>query len=83
MAAIRRLIDNRVCLLGLDWMYREAMKRHEKGELLECARLRDAVLRPLQAAEFAGVRAMLVHAISEEAGCSMSETASGNRRWTP
>ncbi|MCC6699747.1 MAG: hypothetical protein IT365_29255 [Candidatus Hydrogenedentes bacterium] len=38
MVTIQRVIDNRVCLLGLDWMYREAMKRHERGELLECAR---------------------------------------------
>jgi hypothetical protein len=29
--------------------------------------LRDAILRTLQAAEIAGIRAILVHAISEEA----------------
>lgn len=38
MVTIRRVIDNRVCLLGLDWMYRETMKRHERDELLQCAR---------------------------------------------
>ena len=32
------VIDNRVFLLGLDEMYRDAMKRHESGELLDCAR---------------------------------------------
>ncbi|MBM3290325.1 MAG: hypothetical protein FJY92_09255 [Candidatus Hydrogenedentes bacterium] len=35
---IRRVIDNRVLVLGLDWMYREAIKPHERGELLDCAR---------------------------------------------
>jgi hypothetical protein len=34
----RRVVDNRVFLLGLDNLYREAMKRHERGELLMCAR---------------------------------------------
>jgi hypothetical protein len=33
-----RVVDNRVFLLGLDKLYREAMKRHESGELLMCAR---------------------------------------------
>lgn len=32
-----RVVDNRVFLLGLDDLYREAMKRHERGELLACA----------------------------------------------
>ena len=31
-------VDNRTFLLGLDELYRAAMKRHERGELLECAR---------------------------------------------
>lgn len=34
----RCVVDNRVFLLGLDYLYREAMKRHERGELLACAR---------------------------------------------
>jgi hypothetical protein len=38
MAAERRVVDNRVFLLGLDELYREAMKRHERDELLRCAR---------------------------------------------
>jgi hypothetical protein len=33
----RHVVDNRVFLLGLDNIYREAMKTHERGELLECA----------------------------------------------
>ena len=33
----RRVVDNRVFLLGLDVLYREAMKRHERDELLRCA----------------------------------------------
>ena len=31
-------MDNRVFLLGLDELYRNAMKRHERTELLSCAR---------------------------------------------
>jgi hypothetical protein len=34
----RRVVDNRVFLLGLDKLYRDAMKRHEHGDLLRCAR---------------------------------------------
>lgn len=34
----RRVVDNRTFLLGLDKFYRDAMKRHESGELLNCAR---------------------------------------------
>lgn len=33
-----RVVDNRTFLLGLDELYREAMKVHERGELLHCAR---------------------------------------------
>jgi hypothetical protein len=33
-----RVVNNRVFLLGLDELYREAMKRHERDELLRCAR---------------------------------------------
>lgn len=36
--AERRVVNNRVFLLGLDDLYRMAMKRHEKEELLQCAR---------------------------------------------
>jgi hypothetical protein len=32
-----KIVDNRAFLLGLDELYREAMKRHERGELLACA----------------------------------------------
>lgn len=36
--AERRVVDNRVLLLGLDELYRDAIKLHERGELLEAAR---------------------------------------------
>jgi hypothetical protein len=36
---VRRVVDNRVFPLGLDQLYREAMKRHESTELLGCARV--------------------------------------------
>ncbi len=36
--AERRIVDNQVFLLGLDHFYRTAMKGHERGELLACAR---------------------------------------------
>ncbi len=38
MTAETRVVDNRVFLLGLDGLYRETMKKHERGELLRCAR---------------------------------------------
>jgi len=34
----KRVVDNWVFLLGLDKLYRDAMKDHEVGELLPCAR---------------------------------------------
>ena len=34
----KRVVDNRVFLVGLDQLYRSAMKTHERGELLECAK---------------------------------------------
>ncbi len=34
----RHVVDNRVFLLGLDALYRSAMKRNEGFELLRCAR---------------------------------------------
>jgi hypothetical protein len=41
----KRVVDNRVFLLGLDKLYRDAMKQHERGELLRCARRVAEVLR--------------------------------------
>jgi hypothetical protein len=38
MGVEHRIVDNRVFLLGLDYLYREAMKNHERGELLACGR---------------------------------------------
>lgn len=37
MKTERRLVDNRVFLLGLDELYRESMKTHERKGLLRCA----------------------------------------------
>ena len=39
-----RIVTNQVFLLGLDELYRTAMKRHESAELLECARTVAATL---------------------------------------
>jgi hypothetical protein len=33
-----RVVDDRTFLLGLDELYRSAMKKHERDELLGCAR---------------------------------------------
>jgi hypothetical protein len=44
MKTERRIVNNRVFLLGLDELYREAMKRHERDELLRCARETASVL---------------------------------------
>jgi hypothetical protein len=41
----KHVVDNRVFLLGLDKLYRDAMKQHERGELLRCARRVAEVLR--------------------------------------
>ncbi|MCT7960842.1 GNAT family N-acetyltransferase [Laspinema sp. D1] len=46
---------------------RLAVDRHWQGKGIGGALLRDAILRTLQAAEIAGIRAILVHAISEDA----------------
>lgn len=46
---------------------RLAVDQTVQGQSLGPALLRDAVLRTLQAAEIAGIRAILVHAISERA----------------
>ena len=45
MMVERRVVDDRVFLLGLDKLYRDAMKAHERGELLTCARRVAAMLR--------------------------------------
>jgi hypothetical protein len=44
MLTERRVVTNRVFLLGLDDLYREAMKRHEREELLRAARETAAAL---------------------------------------
>ena len=46
---------------------RLAVDRTYRGRGIGRSLLRDAVLRTLQAAEIAGIRALLVHAISEDA----------------
>src|SRR2546425_5444577 len=46
---------------------RLAIDEAHQGRGLGAALLRDAILRTLQAAEIAGIRAILVHAISEDA----------------
>jgi GNAT superfamily N-acetyltransferase len=46
---------------------RLAVDRSYQGAGIGKALLRDAVLRSVQAARIAGVRALLIHAISEEA----------------
>ena len=46
---------------------RLAVDRQWQGRSIGSGLLRDAVLRTLQAAEIAGIRAILVHAISEDA----------------
>ena len=40
----RRVVNNRVFLLGLDELYRESMKQHERNELLRCAQETTKVL---------------------------------------
>jgi len=40
-----RVVDDRVFLLGLDQLYREAVQPHERGELLDCARRVASVLQ--------------------------------------
>ncbi len=46
---------------------RLSVDQSRQGRAIGPALLRDAVLRTLQAAEIAGIRAILVHAISERA----------------
>jgi hypothetical protein len=45
MVTERHVVDNRVFLLGLDHFYREAMKPHERDELLRCAQQTAAALQ--------------------------------------
>jgi GNAT superfamily N-acetyltransferase len=61
---IRRNMPNPVPVMVLG---RLAIDRAWHGRGLGTGLLRDAVLRIVQAAEIAGIRAILVHAISEEA----------------
>jgi hypothetical protein len=44
-----RVVDNRTLLLGLDELYRKSMARHERSELLSCARAVARVLRVVPA----------------------------------
>src|SRR5512136_2225950 len=44
-----RVVDNEVFLLGLDKLYRDEMKRHERSELLICARHVAAALHVIPA----------------------------------
>ncbi len=37
MLSTRVIVDNRMFLLGLDKLYRDAMKKHERSELRQCA----------------------------------------------
>jgi predicted N-acetyltransferase YhbS len=46
---------------------RLAVDCHWQGNGIGRALMRDAILRTLQAAEIAGIRAILVHAIAEDA----------------
>jgi hypothetical protein len=45
MTTETRIVDNRVFLLGLDELYRDAMKAHERTELLGCAQATADTLR--------------------------------------
>jgi hypothetical protein len=42
---VEYVVDNRVFLLGLDELFHAAMKKHESGELLACARFVAAALK--------------------------------------
>ena len=48
-------------------MGRLAIDRTQQGKGLGSALLKDSILRTLKAAEFAGIRALLVHALDEHA----------------
>jgi GNAT superfamily N-acetyltransferase len=53
--------------IGVILLARLAIDQSERGQGLGKALLKDALLRTAQAAEIVGVRALLVHAIDEEA----------------
>jgi GNAT superfamily N-acetyltransferase len=61
---VRRNMPDPVAVMVIG---RLAVDQTVQGQALGPALLRDAVLRTLQAAEIAGIRAILVHAISERA----------------
>jgi GNAT superfamily N-acetyltransferase len=61
---IRRNMPDPVPVMVLG---RRAIDRDCQGQGIGAALLRDAVLRTLQAAKIAGIRAIVVHAISEPA----------------
>jgi GNAT superfamily N-acetyltransferase len=61
---VRRNMPNPIPVMVIG---RLAIDRRWQGMGLGRSLLRDAILRTLQAAEIAGIRAILVHAISEEA----------------
>jgi len=60
---------------------RLAVHNDFQGRKIGPALLRDAVLRTLQAAEIAGIRAILVHAISERHDSSMKTADSLHLQW--
>ena len=65
---------------------RLAVDQNHQGQGLGRGLLRDAILRTLQAAEIAGIRAILVHAIDEAAGqfyqrFGFMEAPVGERVW--
>jgi GNAT superfamily N-acetyltransferase len=62
--ALRRNMPDPIPVMVLG---RLAIDRHYQNRGIGRALLRDAVLHALEAAEIAGVKALLVHAISEEA----------------
>ena len=61
---------------------RLAVDKDYQGKKIGPGLLRDVTLRTLQAADIAGIRAILVHAISERRGSSMRCVGSLPRRWT-
>jgi len=63
-ARVRRNMPDPVPVMVIG---RLAVDQTIQGQAIGAALLRDAVLRTLQAAEIAGIRAILVHAISERA----------------
>lgn len=63
-AKVRRNMPEPIPVMVLG---RLAIDQAYQGRRLGASLLRDAILRTLQAAEIAGIRAILVHAISEDA----------------